>query len=81
MNKNNARCDVHMYLKKPNVEFLFLWLQFLRDVMCFHPTLVMVWANVVVSGTSITITIEWGIATKYNGTNLISSIMKLEVRT
>ncbi len=36
MSKNNPRCDVHMYPKKPNVEFLFLWLQFLGTV-CFHP--------------------------------------------
>jgi hypothetical protein len=37
MNKNNPRYDVRMYPKKPNAEFLFLWLQFLRGVMCFHP--------------------------------------------
>ncbi len=41
----------------------------------------MVWANVVVKGASVTITIEWGIAIKYNGINLIASIMKLEVLT
>jgi hypothetical protein len=29
----------------------------------------MIWVGVVVNGASITITIEWGIATKYNGTN------------
>jgi hypothetical protein len=24
--KNNPRCDVHMYQKKPNAKFMFLWL-------------------------------------------------------
>ncbi len=37
MSKNNSICDVHVYPKKPNVEFLLLWLQFLGGVMCFHP--------------------------------------------
>jgi hypothetical protein len=37
MSKNNPRCDVHMYPKKPNVEFLFLWLQLLGGVVCFYP--------------------------------------------
>jgi len=36
MNKNNPRCDVHMNKKKPKAEFLFLWLQFLGGIMCFH---------------------------------------------
>jgi hypothetical protein len=40
MNKNNARCDVHKYPKKPNAEFLFLWLQFLGGVVCFRPKVV-----------------------------------------
>jgi hypothetical protein len=25
-----------MYPKKPNVEFMFLWQQFLGGIMCFH---------------------------------------------
>jgi len=39
MKKINPRCDVHMYPKIPNARFLFLWLQFLGDVVCFHPTI------------------------------------------
>lgn len=36
--KKNPRRDVHMYSKKPNVhaKFIFLWLQFLGGVVCFH---------------------------------------------
>jgi hypothetical protein len=30
----------------------------------------MVWVSVVVNGALVTITIKWGIATKYNGTYL-----------
>jgi hypothetical protein len=41
----------------------------------------MVWVGVVVNGTLITITIKWGIATKYNGIDLISSTLKLEILT
>ncbi len=37
MNKNNPRCDVQLYLEKPNAKFLFLRLQFLGGVVCFHP--------------------------------------------
>jgi hypothetical protein len=37
MSKNNPRCDVHMYKNKPNAKFLFLWLQLLKGVVCFHP--------------------------------------------
>jgi hypothetical protein len=36
MNKSNPICDVHMYPKKPNVEFMFLWQQFLGGIMWFH---------------------------------------------
>jgi hypothetical protein len=36
MNKNNPRCDVHMYKTKPNAIFLFLWLQLLGVVVHFH---------------------------------------------
>jgi hypothetical protein len=35
--QENQRCDVHMYPKKPNANFLFLWLQFLGAIVCFHP--------------------------------------------
>jgi hypothetical protein len=41
------------------------------------PTIV--WVGVVVNDVSITITIEWGITTKHNGTYITSSIMKLEI--
>jgi hypothetical protein len=34
----------------------------------------MVWVGVVVNGALVSVTIEWGIATKYNGTNLGSLI-------
>jgi hypothetical protein len=34
------------------------------------PTII--WVGVFVNGASVIITIEWGIATKYNGTNLTS---------
>jgi hypothetical protein len=37
MTKINPRCDVHMYNKKPNVEFLCFWLQFLGGIVCFRP--------------------------------------------
>jgi hypothetical protein len=37
MSKTNSKCDVHMYQKNSNVEFLFLWLQFFGGVTCFHP--------------------------------------------
>jgi len=40
---------------------------------------VMVWVGVVVNRTLVTITIEWGIATKYNGIDLTCSTLKLEV--
>jgi hypothetical protein len=39
MKKINPRCDIRMYPKIPNVRFLFLWLQFLGGVVCFHPTI------------------------------------------
>ncbi len=38
--------------------------------------LVMVWVGVVVNGASIIVTIERGIATKYNGTDLTFSTLK-----
>jgi hypothetical protein len=44
-------------------------------------TLVMVWVGVIVNGASVTVIIEWGIATKYNGTDFIGSTLKLEVLT
>jgi hypothetical protein len=42
---------------------------------------IMVWARAVINGTSISITIKWGITTKYNGTDLTGSILKLKVPT
>jgi hypothetical protein len=42
---------------------------------------IMVWASVVVNGILITITIKWGITTKYNGIDLTGSTLKLEVPT
>jgi hypothetical protein len=39
MNKNTSSCDVHVYQKNSNAEFLCLWLQFLGGVACFHPIL------------------------------------------
>ncbi len=41
----------------------------------------MVWASAVVNGDSIIVTKEWGIATKFNGIDLIGSTLKLEVLT
>jgi hypothetical protein len=40
---------------------------------------IMVRASVVVNRALVTITIKWGIATKYNDTNLTSSMLKLEI--
>jgi hypothetical protein len=39
MRQNDPRCDVHMYQNKPNAKKLFLWLQFLGGVGCFHLSL------------------------------------------
>ncbi len=41
------------------------------------PTII--WAGVVVNGTLVTVTIDWGIATKYYGTNLTGPTLKFEV--
>jgi hypothetical protein len=41
----------------------------------------MVWVGVIVNGAQVSATIEWGIATKYNGTNFIGSTLKLQVPT
>jgi hypothetical protein len=41
----------------------------------------MIWTSIIVNGDLVIITIEWGIATKYNGIDLIGSTLKLEVVT
>jgi hypothetical protein len=38
-----------------------------------------VWIGVDINGASVTILIDWGIATNYKGTDLTSSIFKFEV--
>jgi hypothetical protein len=39
------------------------------------------WIGVDTNGASVTIIIDWGVAIKYNGTNLTNSILKFEIPT
>ncbi len=38
--QKNPKCDVYIYIEKPNSELQYLWVQFLRGVVWFYPSIV-----------------------------------------